>query len=111
MDRGFFELKFRVIETFYDVHCEENYEYGQAAARTYNEFFQEVKSKSIESIIVVVTVGTRLLKHKEISEYHLNYIKEAINLFDSIDVKVELSDEEYEVLCEEIAELKIELKI
>lgn len=111
MIMGFYELKYRVIETFYDVLYEENYEYGQAAGRTYYEFYQEINDKEIENVIVVITVGTRLLKHKALSEYHLNYIREAINIFNNIDVKSELSADEYEVLCEEIADLNIQLGI
>ena len=111
MKRDFYKLKYRVLEKFYDVLYEENYKYGQAADRTYYEFHQSVSSKGIEHVIVVVTVVTRLLKHKAVSEYHLNYIKEAINIFNNIDIKSELSEDEYEVLCEEITDLKIELNI
>jgi cell division protein FtsB len=111
MNRNFYELRYRLLETFYDVLYEENYEYGQAAARTYYEFHQEANSKGIESIIVYITIGKRLLKHKAVSEYHQKFIKDAIAVYESTDVKLALKEDENEVLCEEISDLKIELKI
>lgn len=107
----FYELKYRVLQTFYNVLYEESYEYEQAAGRTYYEFHQEMNDKEIEHVIIVITVGARLLKHKAVSEYHLNYIKEAISIFNNIDVKSKLTEDEYEVLCEEITGLKIDLNI
>lgn len=107
----FYELKYRALQTFYNVLYEESYEYDQAAARTYYEFYQEMNEKGVEHVIIVITIGKRLLKHKAVSEYHLNYIKEAIKIFNNIDFKSKLSEDEYEVLCEEIADLKIDLNI
>ncbi len=111
MTMNFYELKYRVLETFYNVLYEENYTYTQAADRTYYEFHQEVNSKGIETVIIFTTIGKRLLKHNSISEYHKKLIKEAISLYETTDIKLAVSEEENEVLCEEITDLKIELKI
>lgn len=107
----FFELKYRALEIFYDHICELNYSYSEAVGKTYYELHQQIRDKGIEMIIIYITIGKRLYKHNSISEDDLNEIKEAIYLYETTNFKSFLNEYENEVLCEEITELKIDLKI
>lgn len=107
----FYELKYRILETFYNVLYEEKYSYSQAADRTYSEFYQEIQNHGIEYLIIATTIGKRLLMHHCIPEYHIEFIKKAFALYQSTNLTSELKEYEAEVLHEEIKDLKIELEI
>lgn len=107
----FYELKYRILEMFYNVIYDEKYFYSQAADRTYFEFAQEIQNNGIEFVIIVITIGKRLFMHHCIPEYHVNIIKKAISLYETMDLNSNIKDFEDEVLREEIKYLKANLKI
>lgn len=109
MNWKFYELKFRVLEAFYDIVINEKLDYSTAAERTFYEFHAEMREKGIEKIIVILTVERRILEHNVINENTRENVKEVISLFDSIDIKSIVDEDEYEVICEDIGALKTAL--
>lgn len=64
----FFELKYRILEIFYDNIFKESYTFSQAAGKTYYEFHQEINDYGIEMVVIYITMGLRLIKHNSIAD-------------------------------------------
>lgn len=110
MKIGFYELKYRVIEMFYDSYEVMGKKYLQTYGFVIDYFDDKGEDSDLRNVIVIITAILRVLKHNAFKEGLLGNVINAIKTFESHDFRDKLNEEEYEVLCEEITEVKLGLK-
>jgi hypothetical protein len=106
MYNGFYELRLRITELFYYSHIEEKYNFLQCASICFESYTHELNKSNINSINTVFTICCLLLKHGCFLQEFQKNIVYTIELYKNIDIKQELSSEEYEVLLEDYEEIK-----
>lgn len=109
---NFFELRLRLVETFYNGYFEENYTFGQCGERCFYEYSSELQNNNIESINITLGIIMLLFKHKEsIEERYVQQMKTVIDTYSKLDLEKYLEEEAIEVVLEEIEEVKLVLSL
>ena len=100
---SYYELKYLIIETFYENILEEKYTIGQSAGRCFIEFYNEVNLINIESLIVYSTVLARVAKHeKSVLNSLEKEVQQMNSLFIQKDILNNINDDEVKALKEDI---------
>lgn len=107
MERSFFKIKYEITRNYYIYLNIDKYTPEQSAGRCYDDFYEEIQNKGIESIVIISTIIGLLSTNKgNIDKDDLSDIKMILDLYESIDIGEYLNECECEYLQDDIGWLK-----
>lgn len=112
MSINFFELKFLIIDSFYNEALKNGYSYEQAAGICYEAFTEYIKAEGAECVVALSSILRLKLRHDlQLTEYDVKNLDKVLSLFGQIDMKKVLTVSEYEYLEEDILILEYKHKV
>lgn len=97
MSKKFFELKYLILENFYDEFLIHKHSIDESVRMTYYKIYGNEKPKDIEAIIMKAELMQLYTRYGgKITDYKVEDIKGLIDLDSKLDVKSQLTEDEFE---------------
>lgn len=107
----FFELKFLIVDSFYNEVYKNNYSYEQSASICYEAFSEYINEEGVDCVVAISSILRLKLRHDlQLTEYDVKNMDKVLSLFGQMDMKNILKESEYEYLEEDILILEYKYK-
>lgn len=104
---NFFELKYLIVDCFYTEYLKNNYSLDQSIGICYESFTEYTNSNGIEMVISIAEIISLKIRHNgKINENDKEYMISVLELYDNLEIKDYLNEEEYEYLDEKMEIIK-----